>query len=126
MVVAKPGLDGHDRGAKIIARALRDAGMEVIYTGLHQTPEQIVETVLQEDADAVGLSILSGAHMTLVPRVVELLNEQDAGDVVVTVGGTIPSQDIPELEQLGVAAVFTPGAPTQDIIEFIRSAVGSR
>jgi methylmalonyl-CoA mutase C-terminal domain/subunit len=123
VVVAKPGLDGHDRGAKIIARALRDAGMEVIYTGLHQTPEQIVETVLQEDADAVGLSILSGAHMTLVPRVVELLREQDAGDVVVTVGGTIPAQDIPELKQLGVAEVFTPGAPTSDIIEFIRSSV---
>src|ERR1041384_3807877 len=123
VVVAKPGLDGHDRGAKIIARALRDAGMEVIYTGLHQTPEQIVETVLQEDADAVGLSILSGAHMTLVPRVVELLNEQDAGDVIVTVGGTIPAQDIPELKELGVAEVFTPGAPTSDIIEFIRGAV---
>ena len=123
VVVAKPGLDGHDRGAKIIARALRDAGMEVIYTGLHQTPEQIVETVLQEDADAVGLSILSGAHMTLVPRVVELLREQEAGDVVVTVGGTIPSQDIPELKQLGVAEVFTPGAPTQDIIDFIEGAV---
>jgi methylmalonyl-CoA mutase C-terminal domain/subunit len=123
VVVAKPGLDGHDRGAKIIARALRDAGMEVIYTGLHQTPEQIVETVLQEDADAVGLSILSGAHMTLVPRVVELLRAQEAGDVIVTVGGTIPAQDIPELKQLGVAAVFTPGAPTSDIIEFIRGAV---
>jgi methylmalonyl-CoA mutase C-terminal domain/subunit len=123
VVVAKPGLDGHDRGAKIIARALRDAGMEVIYTGLHQTPEQIVETVLQEDADAVGLSILSGAHMTLVPRVVELLREQDADDVVVTVGGTIPNQDIPELKKLGVAEVFTPGAPTSDIIEFIRSSV---
>jgi methylmalonyl-CoA mutase C-terminal domain/subunit len=123
VVVAKPGLDGHDRGAKIIARALRDAGMEVIYTGLHQTPEQIVETVLQEDADAVGLSILSGAHMTLVPRVVELLREQEAGDVVVTVGGTIPSQDIPELKELGVAEVFTPGAPTQDIIDFIRGSV---
>jgi methylmalonyl-CoA mutase, C-terminal domain len=123
VVVAKPGLDGHDRGAKIIARALRDAGMEVIYTGLHQTPEQIVETVLQEDADAVGLSILSGAHMTLVPRVVELLREQDAGDVVVTVGGTIPTQDIPELKELGVAEVFTPGAPTQAIIEFIQGAV---
>jgi methylmalonyl-CoA mutase cobalamin-binding domain/chain len=123
VVVAKPGLDGHDRGAKIIARALRDAGMEVIYTGLHQTPEQIVETVLQEDADAVGLSILSGAHMTLVPRVVQLLREQDAGDVVVTVGGTIPSQDIPELKELGVAEVFTPGAPTQAIIDFIRSSV---
>src|ERR1700704_1505995 len=123
VVVAKPGLDGHDRGAKIIARALRDAGMEVIYTGLHQTPEQIVETVLQEDADAVGLSILSGAHMTLVPRVVELLREQDAGDVVVQVGGTIPTQDIPELKELGVAAVFTPGAPTKDIIDFIQGAV---
>ena len=123
VVVAKPGLDGHDRGAKVVARALRDAGMEVIYTGLHQTPEQIVETVLQEDADAVGLSILSGAHMTLVPKVVELLRAQDAGDVVVTVGGTIPAQDIPELKSLGVAAVFTPGAPTTDIIEFIRGSV---
>ena len=123
VVVAKPGLDGHDRGAKIIARALRDAGMEVIYTGLHQTPEQIVETVLQEDADAVGLSILSGAHMTLVPKVVELLRQQEAGDVLVTVGGTIPADDIPELKDLGVAAVFTPGAPTQDIVDFIRSSV---
>jgi methylmalonyl-CoA mutase, C-terminal domain len=123
VVVAKPGLDGHDRGAKIIARALRDAGMEVIYTGLHQTPEQIVETVLQEDADAVGLSILSGAHMTLVPKVIELLREQEAGDVVVTVGGTIPAQDIDELKQLGVAEVFTPGAPTQSIIDFIQGAV---
>ena len=126
VLVAKPGLDGHDRGAKIIARALRDAGMEVIYTGLHQTPEQIVETVLQEDADAVGLSILSGAHMTLVPRVIELLREQDAGEVVVTVGGTIPNQDIPELKELGVAEVFTPGAPTQAIIDFIEGAVGER
>jgi len=124
VVVAKPGLDGHDRGAKIIARALRDAGMEVIYTGLHQTPEQIVETVIQEDADAVGLSILSGAHMTLVPKIVELLNAQEAGDVVVTVGGTIPADDIPQLLELGVAGVFTPGAPTQDIIDFIRGAVG--
>ena len=123
VVVAKPGLDGHDRGAKIIARALRDAGMEVIYTGLHQTPEQIVETVIQEDADAVGLSILSGAHMTLVPKVIELLKAQDAGDVVVTVGGTIPAQDIPELKELGVAEVFTPGAPTQAIIDFIEGAV---
>src|SRR5947208_1566266 len=123
VVVAKPGLDGHDRGAKIIARALRDAGMEVIYTGLHQTPEQIVETVIQEDADAVGLSILSGAHMTLVPRIVELLREQDIDDVIVTVGGTIPSEDIPELKELGVSEVFTPGASTQDIIEFIRGAV---
>ena len=123
VVVAKPGLDGHDRGAKIIARVLRDAGMEVIYTGLHQTPEQIVETVLQEDADAVGLSILSGAHMTLVPKVIELLKAQDAGDVVVTVGGTIPAQDIPELKELGVAEVFTPGAPTQAIIDYIQGAV---
>jgi methylmalonyl-CoA mutase C-terminal domain/subunit len=126
VVVAKPGLDGHDRGAKIIARALRDAGMEVIYTGLHQTPEQIVETVLQEDADAVGLSILSGAHMTLVPKVIELLAEQDASDVVVTVGGTIPAQDIEELKELGVAEVFTPGAPTQAIIDFIQGAVSDQ
>ena len=126
VVVAKPGLDGHDRGAKIIARALRDAGMEVIYTGLHQTPEQIVETVLQEDADAVGLSILSGAHMTLVPRIVELLREQEAGDIVVVVGGTIPNQDIPELKELGVAEVFTPGAPTSAIIDFIREATAQR
>ena len=123
VVIAKPGLDGHDRGAKIIARALRDAGMEVIYTGLHQTPEQIVATVIQEDADAVGLSILSGAHMTLVPRIVELLREEGIEDVVVTVGGTIPADDIPELKELGVAAVFTPGAPTTDIIDFIKSAV---
>ena len=123
VVVAKPGLDGHDRGAKIIARALRDAGMEVIYTGLHQTPEQIVETVLQEDADAVGLSILSGAHMTLVPRVVELLKEQGAEDVLVTVGGTIPADDIPELKKLGVAEVFTPGSPTADIVTFLRESV---
>ena len=126
VVVAKPGLDGHDRGAKIIARALRDAGMEVIYTGLHQTPEQIVETVIQEDADAVGLSILSGAHMTLVPRIVELLKAQEIDDVLLTVGGTIPADDIPELKRLGVAEVFTPGAPTQDIIDFIQGAVGSR
>jgi methylmalonyl-CoA mutase C-terminal domain/subunit len=123
VVVAKPGLDGHDRGAKIIARALRDAGMEVIYTGLHQTPEQIVETVIQEDADAVGLSILSGAHMTLVPRIVTLLEEQGIDDVVVTVGGTIPSDDIPELKRLGVAEVFTPGSSTEAIVEFIRGAV---
>jgi methylmalonyl-CoA mutase cobalamin-binding domain/chain len=123
VVIAKPGLDGHDRGAKIIARALRDAGMEVIYTGLHQTPEQIVETVIQEDADAVGLSILSGAHMTLVPRIVELLKEQGVDDVLVTVGGTIPSDDIAPLKELGVSEVFTPGAPTQDIIDFIRSSV---
>ena len=126
VVVAKPGLDGHDRGAKIIARALRDAGMEVIYTGLHQTPEQVAATVIQEDADAVGLSILSGAHMTLVPRVVELLSEQGAGDVVVTVGGTIPAEDVPELKRLGVAEVFTPGSSTDAIVEFIRTAVSER
>ena len=123
MVVAKPGLDGHDRGAKIIARALRDAGMEVIYTGLHQTPEQIVATVVQEDADAVGLSILSGAHMTLVPRVLDLLRQEGAGDVLVTLGGTIPADDIEELKAMGVAGVFTPGASTDEIIEFIRAGV---
>jgi methylmalonyl-CoA mutase C-terminal domain/subunit len=126
VVVAKPGLDGHDRGAKIIARALRDAGMEVIYTGLHQTPEQIAATVIQEDADAIGLSILSGAHMTLVPRVVELLREQGADDVVLTVGGTIPNDDIPELKKLGVAEIFTPGASTDEIVEFIRGAAAER
>ena len=125
VVVAKPGLDGHDRGAKIIARALRDAGMEVIYTGLHQTPEQIAATVIQEDADAVGLSILSGAHMTLVPKIVAMLREQGAEDVLVTVGGTIPADDIPELKRLGVAEVFTPGAPTDDIVEFLRGGVGT-
>ena len=121
MVVAKPGLDGHDRGAKIIARALRDAGMEVIYTGLHQTPEQIVETVIQEDADAVGLSILSGAHMTLVPRVVDLLRSEGAEDVLVVVGGTIPADDIDELKRSGVAEVYTPGAPTAEIVEFLQT-----
>ena len=121
VVVAKPGLDGHDRGAKIIARALRDAGMEVIYTGLHQTPEQIAATAIQEDADAVGLSILSGAHMTLVPRVVDLLKEQGAEDVLVVVGGTIPNDDIPELKEGGVDEVFTPGSSTQEIVDYIRS-----
>jgi methylmalonyl-CoA mutase C-terminal domain/subunit len=126
VVVAKPGLDGHDRGAKIIARALRDAGMEVIYTGLHQTPEQIAATVIQEDADAVGLSILSGAHMTLVPRVVDLLREQGVDDVVVTVGGTIPADDAPQLKKLGIAEVFTPGSSTDDIVDFIRDAVDER
>ncbi len=126
VVVAKPGLDGHDRGAKIIARALRDAGMEVIYTGLHQTPEQIAATVVQEDADAVGLSILSGAHMTLVPKVVALLREQGADDVIVTVGGTIPADDVPELKELGVAEVFTPGAPTDAIVDFVRDAVSAK
>ena len=123
VVVAKVGLDGHDRGAKIIARALRDAGMEVIYTGLHQTPEQIVETVLQEDADAVGLSILSGAHMTLVPRIASLLKDEGAEDVVLVVGGTIPNDDIDDLKKLGVSEVFTPGAPVQEIIDYVRAAV---
>ena len=122
MVIAKPGLDGHDRGAKIIARALRDAGMEVIYTGLHQTPEQIVETAIQEDADAVGLSILSGAHMTLVPKIVEGLRAREADDVLVLVGGTIPDDDAEELKAAGVAAVFTPGAPTSEIVDFLRAA----
>jgi methylmalonyl-CoA mutase C-terminal domain/subunit len=123
VVIAKPGLDGHDRGAKIIARALRDAGMEVIYTGLHQTPEQIVETAVQEDADAVGISILSGAHMTLVPRIVDGLRENGLDDVLVVVGGTIPGEDARELEDKGVAAVFTPGAPTGEIVEFLRERV---
>jgi methylmalonyl-CoA mutase, C-terminal domain len=126
VVVAKPGLDGHDRGAKIIARSLRDAGMEVIYTGLHQTPEQIVETAIQEDADAIGLSILSGAHMTLVPRVLDLLRERDAGDILVVLGGTIPADDIQELKRLGVAEVYTPGAPTAQIVEYLTSALGDR
>jgi methylmalonyl-CoA mutase C-terminal domain/subunit len=122
-VIAKPGLDGHDRGAKIIARALRDAGMEVIYTGLHQTPEQIVETAIQEDADAVGISILSGAHMTLVPRILEGLRENGVEDVLVVVGGTIPAEDARVLKALGVAEVFTPGAPTSHIVDFIRDKV---
>ena len=123
VVVAKPGLDGHDRGAKVVARALRDAGMEVIYTGLHQTPEQIVETAIQEDAHAVGLSVLSGAHMTLFPKVVQMLRERGAGDIVVFGGGIIPDADIPELEKLGVAKVFTPGATTQSIVEWVRANV---
>ena len=123
VVVAKPGLDGHDRGAKIVARALRDAGMEVIYTGLHQTPEQIVETAIQEDADAVGISLLSGAHMTLVPRILELLRDNGAEDVLVVLGGTIPDDDADELRKQGVAAVFGPGAPTTDIVEFLAGAV---
>ena len=123
VVIAKPGLDGHDRGAKIIAHALRDAGMEVIYTGLHQTPEQIVETAIQEDADAVGISILSGAHMTLVPRILEGLAENGVDDVLVIVGGTIPAEDAAELKERGVAEVFTPGAPTRAIVEFIRAKV---
>ena len=123
VVIAKPGLDGHDRGAKIIARALRDAGMEVIYTGLHQTPEQIVETAIQEDADAVGISILSGAHMTLVPRILELLRAQGAEDLLVLVGGTIPGDDVIELKRQGVAEVFTPGAPTSEIVDFLQARV---
>jgi methylmalonyl-CoA mutase C-terminal domain/subunit len=125
IVIAKPGLDGHDRGAKVIARALRDAGMEVVYTGLHQTPEQIVQTALQEDADAIGLSVLSGAHMTLFRRTLELLRENDAADVVLFGGGIIPDEDIPELEQAGVAKIFTPGAAMDDIVEWVRSHVGS-
>lgn len=119
VVIAKPGLDGHDRGAKVIARALRDAGMEVIYTGLHQTPEQIVETVLEEDADALGISVLSGAHMTLVPRILELMREKGVEDVCVVVGGTIPNDDADALRGMGVAEVFTPGSPTTAIVEFL-------
>ncbi len=119
VVVAKPGLDGHDRGAKVIARALRDAGMEVIYTGLHQTPEQIVETAIQEDAHAIGVSILSGAHMTLVPRILELLGAEDASDILVVVGGTVPPDDVQALKKAGVAEVFTPGQPLGEIIEFL-------
>jgi methylmalonyl-CoA mutase, C-terminal domain len=125
VVIAKPGLDGHDRGAKIVARALRDAGMEVVYTGLHQTPEQIVETVLQEDADAVGLSVLSGAHMTLFARLSELMGERGIDDVVVFGGGIIPDEDIPELERLGVAHIFTPGATTTDIVDWVREHIGT-
>lgn len=123
VVIAKPGLDGHDRGAKVVARALRDAGMEVIYTGLHQTPEQIVETAIQEDADAVGLSVLSGAHMTLLPRVVELLAQRNASDIVVFGGGIIPEGDIPELQARGVAAVFGPGASMASIVDWVRANV---
>ena len=125
VVVAKPGLDGHDRGAKVVARALRDAGMEVVYTGLHQTPEQIVETAIQEDADAIGLSVLSGAHMTLFKRVRELLTERDAEDIVVFGGGIIPADDIAELEKIGVARIFTPGATTASIIEWVRANVAA-
>ena len=126
VVIAKPGLDGHDRGAKIVARSLRDAGMEVIYTGLHQTPEQVVATVVQEDADAVGLSILSGAHMTLVPRIMELLAAEGADDVLVIVGGTIPADDADDLRALGVAAVYTPGAPVDDMVSFLEGAVAAK
>ena len=125
MVIAKPGLDGHDRGAKIVARSLRDAGMEVIYTGLHQTPEQVVATVVQEDTDAVGLSILSGAHMTLVPRIMELLAAEGADDVLVMVGGTIPADDADVLLGLGVAAVYTPGAPVSDMVSFLEDTVAA-
>ena len=123
VVIAKPGLDGHDRGAKIIARALRDGGMEVIYTGLHQTPEQIVETALQEDADAVGVSVLSGAHMTLIPRIVDGLRGNGLHDVLVVVGGTIPRDDADALRELGVAEIFTPGSPVSEIVDFIRERV---
>ena len=126
VVIAKPGLDGHDRGAKIIARALRDAGMEVIYTGLHQTPEQIVAAAIQEDVDAIGLSILSGAHMTLFSKVIELLKERDASDIVVFGGGIIPEEDIAELTRMGVARIFTPGAPTTDIVAWVNAEFGSQ
>jgi methylmalonyl-CoA mutase, C-terminal domain len=126
VIVAKPGLDGHDRGAKVIARALRDAGFEVIYTGLHQTPEQVVQVALQEDADAVGLSLLSGAHLTLVPRVLEGLRAEGLGDVLVIVGGIIPDADIPALKEMGVAAVFTPGAPLQTIVQEVADALDQR
>ncbi len=121
IVVAKPGLDGHDRGAKVVARALRDAGMEVIYTGLHQTPEQIVEAAIQEDADAIGLSVLSGAHLTLFAKVLELLQQRDATDIVVFGGGIIPEADIPELERLGVRKIFTPGATMHDIVDWVNA-----
>jgi isobutyryl-CoA mutase small subunit len=126
VLVAKPGLDGHDRGAKVVARALRDAGVEVIYTGLHQTPEQIVGAAVQEDVDGIGLSILSGAHMTLCARVLELLAERDATDITVFVGGIIPEADIPELERMGVAQIFTPGASMREIVDWVRSALGER
>ena len=126
IVIAKAGLDGHDRGAKVIARALRDAGMEVIYTGLFQTPEQIVQTAIQEDADGIGLSILSGAHMTLFPLVVEQLKRHDAGDIVFFGGGTIPAEDARRLKELGVREIFTPGAPLQEIIDFVERECGKR
>jgi methylmalonyl-CoA mutase C-terminal domain/subunit len=123
ILVAKPGLDGHDRGIKVVARALRDAGMEVIYTGLHQTPEQIAAAAIQEDVDAVGLSCLSGAHMTLYPRVVELLKEQGGGDITVFGGGIIPESDIPKLKAAGIAQIFTPGAATKEIIDWVQEHV---
>jgi methylmalonyl-CoA mutase, C-terminal domain len=125
IVVAKPGLDGHDRGAKVVARALRDAGMEVVYTGLHQSPEQIVEAAIQEDADAIGLSVLSGAHLTLFARVAELLRERDAEDIVIFGGGIIPAADIQELLSIGVRRIFTPGTPTRDIVAWVRENVGA-
>lgn len=125
ILIAKPGLDGHDRGAKVVARALRDAGCEVIYSGLHQTPEQIVETALQEDVDGIGLSVLSGAHMTLFPRVVELLRERDAGDIVVFGGGIIPDEDLPALREAGLTAIFTPGAPLSEITNWVHEHLGS-
>ena len=126
VVIAKPGLDGHDRGARVIARALRDAGMEVIYTGLRQTPEQIVSAALQEDADVIGLSILSGAHMHICPRVMDLLRERGLDDVLVVVGGIIPDVDIPKLNELGVRGIFLPGTPMQEIVEFIRQHARTR
>ena len=126
VVIAKPGLDGHDRGAKVVARALRDAGVEVIYTGLHQTAEQIVGAAIQEDADAIGLSILSGAHMTQFARVLELLAERGATDIIVFGGGIIPEADITELERMGVARIFTPGAPTHEIVDWVKSTIGGR
>lgn len=126
VVVAKPGLDGHDRGAKVIARALRDAGIEVIYTGLHQTPQQVVDAALSEDADFIGMSILSGAHMTLFAEVMDLLARNDATDIVVFGGGIIPEADIPELEKLGVARIFTPGTPTQDVVDWVNSNAAER
>ena len=124
VVVAKPGLDGHDRGAKVVARALRDAGVEVVYTGLHQTPEQIVETAIQEDADAIGMSVLSGAHMTLFARVLDLLTARGARDIVVFGGGIVPAADLPELAEMGVARIFTPGATTAEIIDWVRTTLG--
>ena len=126
VLVAKPGLDGHDRGAKVVARALRDAGMEVIYTGLHQTPEQIVETAIQEDVDHIGLSLLSGAHMTLIPRVIELLKSNNVEDISISAGGIIPDEDVPELQAMGVKGVFGPGTSTMDIVEFIKKNIQPR
>jgi methylmalonyl-CoA mutase C-terminal domain/subunit len=126
IVIAKPGLDGHDRGAKVVARALRDAGFEVIYTGLHQTPEQIVETTIQEDADAIGLSIHSGAHMTLFPRVVDLLREREVGEVLIFAGGIIPKEDIPVLEEMGIEGIFTPGTPTSAIVDWLHRRLEGR